>query len=273
MAVVVDQAESLRYRTELQGYLDRIVSVGGVFCCQAARVCRASVRAGHGLAEGQLSYVGDGYAIQDAGTDLRVLVVSMQVGDAEAPVTMSRRREQVRVRIPQQPKDRNPHMRSVTYALQLLFGMEGGGPNECLDDGTHVLDAYAMANSTLCSNLPTAGVSRRGQPTPTMLQQCGEHLRRTVEILRPTIIHTQGRQRRGASTHSAFEAIVDRTTWVSEWNAFVQVGGVQAVWCSLPHPSAGPPQAWQWPASSFFIEVAAPSLLEARRLGLDATFD
>ncbi len=160
-------------------------------------------------------------------------------------------------------------MRGVTYALQIMFGREPRPDHERLDDNTHVLDAYAMANSTLCSNLPTAGASRRGEPTSTMLHRCSEHLRRTVEILRPTIVHTQGRKKTGQSTHSAFESIVDKYDRVSEWNARVTIGDVDAVWCSLPHPSAGPPQAWQWSTTAFFKDVAAPSLNEARRLALD----
>jgi hypothetical protein len=270
MAVMVDRDESRRFRDELADYLTCVVARDGSFCCPSADCwCRGSIARGHHLAEGQLSYVGDAYATHDAGQDLRILVVSMQVGDAEAPVTMSRRREQVRVRIPEQPKDRNAHMRGVTYALQLLFGREPGPRDEHLDDGTHVLDAYAMANSTLCSNLPTGGVSRRGEPTSVMLRRCSEHLRRTIEILRPTVIQTQGRKRTGHSTHSAFEAIVDDYMPLTEWNARVRIGGIEAVWCSLPHPSSGPPHAWQWPSTVFFRDVVSPSLREARRLALD----
>jgi hypothetical protein len=128
-----------------------------------------------------------------------------------------------------------------------------------------VLDAYAMANSTLCSNLPTGGKSRRGGPTATMLQQCGAHLLKTIEILRPTVIHTQG-----ADTRLTVEALTDRCEWISEQNAVVEIGGVTAICCSLAHPSAGPPKGWQWPSTDYFRNVAAPSLLEARRLALAA---
>lgn len=270
MTIQTDRSESAEYGDELREYLHRVVSPDGHFCCNSASRCESSIRPEHGLASGQLSYVGRGYAASDDGRDLRILVISMQVGDNEAPVTMERRHEQIQIRVPQLPKDRNAHMRGVTYALQVLFGRQPGPADEHLDDGTHVLDAYAMTNSTLCSNLPTGGRSRRGEPTPVMLKRCGEHLRRTVEILQPTIIHTQGRKRAGASTHSAFEAIVDECDRVSDWNARVRIGDVEAVWCSLPHPSAGPPQAWQWTTSAFFVEVAAPSLGAARQLALQA---
>ena len=264
MALIADRTAARRYRADLEAYLHAVVSPDGSFCCAAAAQCRPSVRPGHALAEGQLSYVGDGYVVSDGDRELRVLIVSMQVGDAEAPVSMTRRSEQVGVRVPQRPHQRNAHMRGVTYALQVLFGLEPGPGTELLDDGTHVLDAYAMANSTLCSYLPTGGKSRRGEPTRVMLDRCGAHLRRTVEILRPTIIHTQGRKISGASTHSAFEQIVDEADRLDPWNAVVRIGDVEAAWCSLPHPSTGPPQAWQWTSTPFFNEVVRPSLERAR---------
>ena len=268
MTTAIDASLSARYQADLRDYLRAVVSEDGTFCCNSADHCRSSIPGNHGLAAGQLSYVGSGYATTDDHKPLRILVVSMQVGDAEAPVSMGRRTEQVRVRIPQAPKDRNAHMRGVTFALQLLFGREPVPEQEFLDDGTHVLDAYAMANSALCSNLPTQGESRRGAPTGTMLERCGLHLRRTIEILQPTVIHTQGRKRAGQSTHSTLADIADETDWTSDWNAHVRIGPVDAIWCSLPHPSSGPPQAWQWTTSKFFEEVAAPNLRAARELAL-----
>jgi hypothetical protein len=165
VTLTADRSASQEYRLALEDYLTRVVSRDGSFCCASAPSCRASVRAGHQLAEGQLSYVGDGYVVSVDGREERILIVSMQVGDSEAPVTMDRRKDQVHVRVPQLPKERNAHMRGVTYALQILLGLDVGPTTERLGDGTHVLEAYAMANSTLCSNLPTGGASRRGGPT------------------------------------------------------------------------------------------------------------
>lgn len=267
MGILTDPTASEHYRARLDEYLHRVVDADGTFQCPSGDRCAGSVTQGHGLAQGQLSYVGDRYAAKVDGRSLRVLVVSMQVGDAEAPVTMLRRREQVQAA--ERPADRTAHMRGVTYALQLLFGLEPGIDGERLDDGTHVLDAYAMANSTLCSNLPTSGKSRRGAPTPTMLRECSVHLRETIRLLEPTVIHTQGRSADTAtSTHGSLAAIVDQVDWLDDWTATIRVGGVRAVWCSLPHPSAGPPKAWQWTTSPFYAEAARPALLRARALAL-----
>jgi len=134
MSAIVDRIASANYRRELEEYLHCVVSRDGLFCCASAEPwCQPSIRAGHSLAKGQLSYVGDGYAARDAGKALRVLVISMQVGDNEAPVTMRRRQEQVQSRVAQLPKDRNAHMRGVTYALQLLFGRKPGPDEEHLE--------------------------------------------------------------------------------------------------------------------------------------------
>jgi hypothetical protein len=71
-------------------------------------------------------------------------------------------------------------------------------------------------------------------------------------------------------TRATLEALTDRCEWISEHNARVEIGGVSAICCSLKHPSAGPPFAWQWPSNRYFLDVAAPSLREARRLALAA---
>lgn len=271
MAVVTDSAQSAEFRRSLESYLHNVVSADGRFCCESAEECSRSIRPENQFASGQLSYVGDGYAASIDDTPFRVLVVSMQVGDAEAPVTMARRQAQIQTRVNQPPASRNPHMRGVTYALQLLYGRDPEPRLEHLDDGTHVLDAYAMANSTLCSNLPTAGASRRGAPSKVMTQLCARHLRETVRILRPTVIHSQGRTTRGLSTHTAVKSVLDECTDVSEWNARVRIDGVETVWCSLPHPAAGAPFAWQWTSTAFFRDVVAPTLRDARELALDAS--
>jgi hypothetical protein len=168
-----------------------------------------------------------------------VLIVSMQVGDAEAPVTMTRRSEQITARIPETPGKRNPHMRGVTRALQLLHGM--GLENEYLGDGSHVLRAYAMANSVLCSALPTGGKSRRGRPTDVMLGNCAPHLSDTLDVLDPTVVHTQG-----ADTRVAVERLVRMVDRHSEEVSTVEFRGrrmvpAMALARELALELAGPP--------------------------------
>ena len=107
----------------------KVLGANGEFICANSRTCCGSATAaGFEFAGGQLSYVGDGYACSVDGRPFRVLVVSMQVGDAEAPVTMRRRTEHILARVPERPGKRNPHMRGVTRALQLLHGSAGRRP-------------------------------------------------------------------------------------------------------------------------------------------------
>jgi hypothetical protein len=269
MASYCDSEATSRFRDRLCAILDsRVLSPQSGFCCGSASACMESMPAGWDFAAGQLSYVGDGYARVVDGVPYRVLVVSMQVGDTEAPVTMARRAEQISRRRDQPFSHRNPHMRGVTLALQVLHDLPPRPECELTDDGVHVLDAYAMANSTLCSALPTGGTSRRGKPTNMMVRRCGVHLRSTVEALEPTVIHTQGRPVKGASPESALRAIADDIEDVDEFVRIVTIGDVAAVWCSLAHPSSGPPQAWSWPTTSYFTQIAAPALTRTRHLAL-----
>lgn len=123
MRATCDIEESRRFAAALEARAGvTLLDPSGTFVCTSHEPCEApAIRRGMQFAAGQLSYVGDRYACTVEGRPLRVLIVSMQVGDAEAPVTMARRSEQISVRIPETPGQRNPHMRGVTRALQLLF--------------------------------------------------------------------------------------------------------------------------------------------------------
>jgi hypothetical protein len=102
-----DPTASGGYRRALDDTLrGRVLDGTDLFCCTSGPECVASVRA-DGFAAGQLSYVGDHYAAESEGRPLRILIVSMQVGDDEAPVTMERRREQILQRVPETFGQRN----------------------------------------------------------------------------------------------------------------------------------------------------------------------
>lgn len=216
----------------------------------------------NGFAAGQLSYVGDHYSVTQNKVPVRILVVSMQVGDDEAPVTLERRREQIRTRIPELFGRRNQHMMGVTTALRVLFGGAPGDDREgeflsTLNGPVHVLDAYAMANSVLCSNRPGGG--REGSPTTTMLRNCSGYLMETVRALQPTIVHSQGRGQ-GGSTHQAVESVAPHVKWFDEHVAEADIGGVPVVWCSLRHPARN----WAQLGRKYLWDTAVPALQLAR---------
>lgn len=270
MGTSIDLEASRQYRERLAAHFTgRVLDAGGQFMCPEAPACRGSAEAaGFAFAGGQLSYVGDAYAASVDGRPFRVLVVSMQVGDAEAPVGPARRIEQVVERIPQRPGKRNPHMRGVTRALQLLYGLpvsrDGDPADERLTDGTHVLRAYAMANSTLCSALPTGAKSRRGKPTSTMLARCAPHLEATVRELAPTVMQVQG-----ADTRAALDALATTVERFSNEVTVIDITGRRVVSCATSHPSSGPPSSWSsLEPESYFADVVAPALQLTRKLAL-----
>lgn len=264
MRAISDTKESGRFVEALEARLgSSVLDPSGTFVCTSQDQCRDSAaHRGMQFAAGQLSYVGDRYACAVDGRPFRVLIVSMQVGDAEAPVTMARRSEQITARIPETAGRRNPHMRGVTRALQLLH--DTGPDNEHLSDGTHVLRTFAMANSVLCSALPTGGKSRRGKPTDVMLGNCASHLGDTLDILDPTIIHTQG-----VDTRAAVERLVHVLDRHSDEVSTVEFRGRRMVLCATSHPAAGPPRSWSsLKPGSYFAETVAPALALARGIAL-----
>ena len=258
MEATTDPEASRRLRDDLgRGVGDQVLGPDGRFACGFGPACQGSVRS-NGFAAGQLSYVGDHYAVMQGGIPVRILVVSMQVGDDEAPVTLERRRQQVRSRIPESFGERNQHMMGVTTALRVLFGGAPGSDRDgevlhTRNGPVHVLDVYAMANSVLCSNRPGSG--REGSPTTTMLRNCSGYLVDTVRTLQPTIVHSQGRGQSG-STHQAIERVARHVKWIDEHVAEADLGGVSVVWCSLRHPARN----WAQLARKYLWDTAVPAL-------------
>ena len=276
MSIVIDPKVSKRYWKRLEEYFSRNVMGPGPnfrFRCIHEANCRCSAerKKSYSFHPGQLSYVGDGYAVEIDGRPMRILVVPMQVG-CKKVIDMDRRREQICERMKESPQERNPHMRGVVEMLQVLFRIESGG--EKINDGCHVLEAYAMANSVLCSKLKPDG-GRSGSPTSTMLTKCREHLRRTIVLLEPTIIVTQGNPPKKSLKKLAdpYEPIRDWTSRVTVARgraapvtvARVTVGNVQAVWCNLYHP------ALRGDYGTYFNEAGVPALRYARELALEQT--
>jgi hypothetical protein len=160
-------------------------------------------------------------------------------------------------------------MRGVTRALQLLHGLTVDSADEQLADGTHVLRAYAMANSVLCSALPTGGKSRRGRPTSIMLKNCAEYLEATLLKLEPTIVQVQG-----ADTLAAIDRVATTVTQFTSEIAAIEMRGQRILRCATSHPAAGPPTSWSSLRPEFyFARVVAPALQLTRRLALGDQID
>lgn len=233
MPVITDPRESKRYWNRLEEYFSKhVLNPKSGFCCEHGKACRDSAKRRATRSPPASSVTWEtGTQSRRKASQCGYSSSPMQVGRDEV-IDMDTRHGQILERI-EKPR-RNPHMRGVVQVLQVLFGLEPGGVVEKIHNNSHVLEAYAMANSVLCSNLPTGGQSRRGEPTHTMWKKCREHLRQTIVLLKPTIIVTQGNVPR-----DALGTVVDRCDpTIHDRVDRVTVGGVQAIWCKLWHPAA-----------------------------------
>lgn len=263
MDLVSDPSAAAARRQLLESYMNARVLGEDGFVCRHQDACKESALRQPGVAyhEGQLSYVGPHYDLQCGGRDLRLLVVPMENGGPPGHVSLDERSRQVRVRIRDSFRSRNPHMRGVTLALQLAFGLPlGTSEGEWLPSSIgpiHILDAYAMANLLLCSAVVANTTTSKA--TPTMRANCAEHLVKTIEVLEPTLIISQGKTVEPI-LREAFEC--DEQVDDRVWRA--KCAGSEFVWVALHHPTRN----WESPNRDYFREVVTPAITRARSAAL-----
>jgi hypothetical protein len=270
-SVRTDPAATARREEYLSEYMRERVFEGESFRCATHLSCRRSARTKPGVAlfEGQLSHLGSHYDATVNGAPFRVLIVPMDMGYEQAYISLVERRAQVRRLIDGTWSDRNPHMKGVVLALRLAFGLPLGtdSKGEWLDTASgrvHVLDAYAMANLTLCSAIvPRDEIRNSGTSSCTtkiMWHNCLRHLVRTIEILQPTLIIGQG-----ASVRDTLRDRLDTERRVDEFVSIASLAGVRFVWVPLKHPTRN----WFSLQSPYLHEVVVPSLSLARQVALE----
>ena len=85
--------------------------------------------------------------------------------------------------------------------LRLLLDRRPGTDDEGerlfgADKGTaHIFDGFALVNALLCSAVkkpPEGRKAGKGASSPLMRKSCARHFRRTMEILKPTVIVAEG---------------------------------------------------------------------------------
>lgn len=265
-----DPLSAAARRRQLDAYMSAHVLADEGFVCRHQDSCKRSALRQPGVAyhEGQLSYVGPHYDLRCGGRDLRVLVVPMENGGPPGHVSLDERSRQVRIRIRDSFSSRNPHMRGVTLALQLAFGLPlGTSDGEWLQSTIgpiHILDGYAMANLLLCSAVVVGTTTSKA--TSTMRANCVEHLVKTIETLEPTLIISQGKTLE-PTLRAAFEC--DEQVDDRVWRA--RCAESEFVWVPLHHPTRN----WESPNRDYFKEVVAPAVTRARSaaLGTDLPYD
>lgn len=149
-------------------------------------------------------------------------------------------------------------MDGTALALRVLLGL----PVEGMDTfrlgrrEAHVFDCFAMANCTLCSRV---GQDASGEGTATMYRHCEAHLRRTIEILAPTVIIAQGWKRSGISPSSVVAGILGIRKPEQGTCAVVDTLAGHVALVAVRHPSRN----WATPNYAGWSEVEA-ALLQAR---------
>jgi hypothetical protein len=218
------------------------------------------------------------------GVPFRVLVVPMEAGGGKGYFSVKGRTDKVREsgrlpfarRIPHE-EARNPHMKGVTLALRLALelpyadrhGLPFIDPREeqvNFTDGTsaHLFECFAMANLLLCSAVAKAG-GQASRANAVMRKNCVRHLVKTVEILQPTLVISQGwgglvstlRANFGVTGtfgHNIPDCIL--TDCNLDDNPFV--------WVGLWHPT----RFWSTINQRYFQDTAIPAITAARKRAL-----
>jgi hypothetical protein len=273
----VNRAASKRRAERLQSYLSEHVwdpttrkSLAD-FICESKEECTASAKR-----RGAVFYPAQGYGVGPwfdlstaDGVPFRVLIVPMEAGGGGKYASIAQRRTE-----PLKPcPERNPHMKGVTFALQLAFGL----PVTCSDPDAemlhftnrmqpaHLFECYAMANSTLCSAVATAG-GKAGRGTAVMRKNCARHLQAAIGILQPTLVISQG-SGLVKTLQGSFGVTHPMSTNLGENLASccdLDGNGNQFVWAALRHPTRN----WSTINQPYFRETVVPTLQQARKRAL-----
>ena len=232
------------------------------------------------FAAGQLSYVGDYYALADARGVLRIMFLGMQTGEDRMHKTMAFRAVQVRGAAEQGRATSTRHMDATAAALGVLLGTEPAEQTVVVDGvRRHVFECFALANAALCSSAkPGAGVDPRvgrgGSPAAVFYKNCRPHLAATIALIRPTIVVVQGRTQGGWSPSRALLDVArcdpvdgDDQLVVARLASSAGFGAHRFVAALFPHPGVQDERSWQsgW-NSRYFNSDVAPRLRTAREL-------
>lgn len=203
-----DPAGTARRVAALNAYFRGAVLNGQTFKCQHRRDCRESYSGI--LLQGQMHHVGRHYDLTLNGRPFRIAVVGQEYGHGPAGTSLADRHKMIRAFGIQRrfvAEDgfpaRNPHMRATTSLLRLLLGRGLGSDyaGEFIDlagKSIHLFEAFALVDFLLCSAVtepepPTFRGGQRGRSTRVMREHCAEHVRKALEILKPTVVVAQGR--------------------------------------------------------------------------------
>lgn len=277
---------SQRFKT-LKDYYQNNILCGDEFICKSASECRGSVANGLKFYEAQLSHVGGRYDIVKNGKELRIVVSGIEFGPAPAKVDADARLKMVlnetgikkRYYSEKNHGYRNPHMRGTTLLLRrILLGSESlkdyadwesefvGVTGQVEDNhNNHIFNMFALVNFRLCS---VRGNNARARSSQLTLLKCSAHYLTTLEILEPTLVVFQGKNKFKDVLKAAH--ISDCWQQKSEHLGYFKRNGLKFVTCEFSHP-ASPTMFWgDKPTRPYFKEHVLPTLGQALKvMGLE----
>lgn len=264
-AFAVDRAASAVRIQALQDYLAaHVLDTRGRFICSSAHSCKSAAqrRAGTAFLEAQGHSVGPAYdLVAETGAPFRVLIIPMEVGGSNPQNhhrTVEQRTQDILAAGGLPFRARNPHMKGVTFALRLAFGLPVGEDSaECLQfvDGTaaQLFSCFAMTNLLMCSAVATGTMSSRSNSV--MRVNCSRHMVATVEILQPTLVISQG-----AGLEGPLRAALGVTRVLSPNLSECELNGNRFVWVSLHHPTRN----WSALTHPYLHTTVIPTIEQAR---------
>jgi hypothetical protein len=265
----IDSQGTIERKLALTTFFNKRVLKGDSFICKNYLECKNSHQ---GIFyEGQLHHVGDRYEVTFNEKPFRIMVVGQEYGHEPAKVGMDARSEMVLqdTGLLKTFSERNPHMRGVTSALRLLYGLPLGSDrsSELMQTDAerfHLFEAFALVNYLLCSAVDHE-TGRRGKATQTMLRNCQDHFKKAVEILDPSIMVIQSKGF-WKTIANAFE----RVTQITDNLYRARLGEEEIIVAVFAHPST-PDNRSNWGRSAdtpYLLNTVAPTLKQARELTL-----
>jgi len=265
-----DPQKTVQRVKELETYFQTQVLDRERFICQNYQQCLSSHPGT--FHQGQLHHVGDYYDAYVRGRPYRIMIVGQEYGHGPANVSLNARSQMVLEETGLQKTfgQRNPHMRGVTSALNLLYDLPLSRDHESefmqIDNKRlHIFDTFSLANYLLCSAVEE-GQGRRGKATDTMLKNCRWHFRKAIEILEPTVmvVQSKGYWMRIKLTFDQVEPITNELYRV-------RLGNSEILVAVFAHPST-PDNLHNWGRSTdtpYLLNTVAPTIEKIKNTMLE----
>lgn len=266
-----DSADSTTRRASLSEYIEReLLRTDRSFICRhCVTSCRPSAEAqSRQFVSGEMPHFGDHYSLIDkGGRPIRIVVMGQERGVPKASsssqeegrrgassVSMEERTKVIQANRPRNFRKANSHISGTVFGLMAMYKLDVHGYRETIDiDGaaTHVLDAFVLTNSTLCSAVDAKG---KGRSTPPMQANCVEHARAMLRILAPTYLVLQGKSA-GKTVSQVLGMRLDGGC-VADYD----FSGQSMRIISLPHPTSQGATNWSGPNREYFRTTASKLL-------------